>query len=222
MDLPASVPEVTGVGGTKFEEGSGHYWLSTDDKSGSSALSYIPEMAWNDAASVGTLLSTGGGASIFFAKPVWQSGAGVPNDNARDVPDISLAASVAHDPYQIYANGTAMYVGGTSAPTPVFSGMLALLNQYLVSSGRQSKPGLGNINPALYRLAQLTPEIFHSVTVGNNIVSCASGTPDCSRGQFGYSTGIGYSQAAGLGSVDAYNLVMLWNSRPSRRERRLP
>ena len=87
-------------------------------------------------------MATGGGASIFFARPEWQSGAGVPADNARHVPDIAFAAAVAHDPYQIYTGGAPLYVGGTSAPTPVFSGMLALLNQYLVSSGAQSQPGL--------------------------------------------------------------------------------
>ena len=211
VDLPASVPEVTGVGGTEFLEGSGHYWGATNNSNGSSALSYIPEGAWNDTASVGELVSTGGGASIFFAKPAWQSGTGVPNDNARDVPDISLAAAVAHDPYQIYANGQGWYVGGTSAPTPVFSGVLALLNQYLVASGSQSKPGLGNINPTLYRLA-LTPGIFHDVTIGNNIVPCANGSPNCINGQLGYNAGVGYDRVTGLGSVDVYNLVTLWNN----------
>ena len=92
-------------------------------------------------------------------KPAWQSGTGVPNDNARDVPDIAFAAAVGHDPYQIYANGQGYYVGGTSAPAPVFSGVLALLNQYFVANGSQSRPGVGNINPALYRLAK-RPEFF--------------------------------------------------------------
>jgi len=211
VDLPASIPEVTGVGGTEFAEGSGNYWNSTNNSNGSSALSYIPEMAWNDTAAMGVLVATGGGASIFFARPEWQSGAGVPADSARHVPDIAFAAAVAHDPYQIYTSGATLYVGGTSAPTPVFSGMLALLNQYLVSSGAQSQPGLGNINPALYRLAQTTPGIFHDVTVGSNIVPCQSGSPECTSGQFGYEAGVGYDQATGLGSLDVYNAVIAWN-----------
>jgi hypothetical protein len=211
VDLPASVPEVTGVGGTEFMEGSGNYWSATNNSNGSSALSYIPEMAWNDTAAIGTLLATGGGASIFFAKPSWQTGPGVPNDHVRDVPDVALAAAVAHDPYQIYVNGETVYVGGTSAPTPVFSGVLALLNQYLVSVGSQAQPGLGNINPALYRLAQSTPAIFHDVTVGSNVVPCANGSPNCTGGQLGYYAGAGYDQTTGLGSVNAYNLVTLWN-----------
>jgi subtilase family serine protease len=217
VDLPASVPEVTGVGGTEFAEGSANYWGPADSGSGNSALSYIPETAWNDTASMDGLLSTGGGASIFFPKPDWQRGAGVPDDQARDVPDISFAAAAAHDPYLIYANGEALYVGGTSAPTPVFSGVLALLNQYLVATGSQSQPGLGNINPALYHLAQSAPGVFHDVTVGSNIVPCANVSRSCTRGQFGYPTGIGYDQATGWGSVDVYSFVTLWNGGPTRR-----
>jgi Pro-kumamolisin, activation domain/Bacterial Ig-like domain (group 3) len=211
VDLPASVPEVTGVGGTEFMEGSGRYWASTNNSNGSSALSYIPEMAWNDTAALGALAATGGGASIFFVKPSWQSGTGVPNDGARDVPDLSFSSAVAHDPYQIYVDGEVVYVGGTSAPTPMFAGVLALLNQYQVSSGSQSQPGLGNINPTLYRLAQ-TAGIFHDVTVGNNILPCASGSPNCTNGELGYSAGVGYDRTTGLGSVDVYNLVTLWKS----------
>jgi subtilase family serine protease len=222
VDLPASVPEVTGVGGTEFLEGDGVYWASTNNSNSSSAVSYIPETAWNDAAEMGTLLSTGGGASILFAKPVWQTAAGVPDDSARDVPDISLAGAVAHDPYNVYVNGEALCVGGTSAPTPVFSAILALLNQYEVMLDSHAKPGLGNINPTLYRLSQSTPEIFHDVVSGSNIVPCANVSPNCSRGELGYPAGIGYDQATGLGSVDAYNLVTLWNGRPKGRNSAYP
>jgi hypothetical protein len=211
VDLPASVPEVTGVGGTEFAEGSGNYWGLVNNSNGSSSLSYIPEMAWNDTLSIGELLATGGGASIFFPKPAWQSGPGVPADNARDVPDVAFAAAVAHDPYQIYVNGAPLYVGGTSAPTPVFGGMLALLNQYLAAGGGPTEAGLGNINPALYRLAQSTPGIFHDVTVGSNVVPCAVGTPDCANGQLGYDAGAGYDRTTGLGSLNFYNLVLAWS-----------
>ncbi len=222
VDLPASVPEVTGVGGTEFLEGNGNYWASANAGNGSSALSYIPEVAWNDAAETGTLLSTGGGASVFFNKPDWQAGTGVPNDGVRDVPDVSLAGSVVHDPYSIYANGQTLCVGGTSAPTPVFSGMVALVNQYRALNDPSAQLGLGNINPTLYRLAQSTPEIFHDVVSGNNIVPCANASPNCSRGELGYSAGVGYDRATGLGSVNAYNLVILWNGRPEGRENSHP
>jgi hypothetical protein len=215
VDLPASVPEVTGVGGSEFNEGSGTYWSATNNaNTDSSALSYIPEKAWNDTAvnvAAGDgLAATGGGASILFAKPSWQTGTGVPNDRARDVPDIAFAAANDHDPYLIYANSEYWAVGGTSVPTPVFAGILTLLNQFLVSNGTLSQPGLGNINPTLYRMAQSTTGVFHDITVGNNIVPCVSGSPDCVNGELGYSAGVGYDQTTGLGSADVNKLVTQW------------
>jgi uncharacterized protein (TIGR03437 family) len=96
--------------------------------------------------------------------------------------------------------------GGTSAATPVFAGIVALLNQYERSNGQ------ANINPNLYRLAQSTTDVFHDITTGSNIVPCEIGTPKCTTGAFGYNAGPGYDVVTGLGSVDAYNLVAEWNS----------
>ncbi len=210
VNLPASLPEVTGVGGTQFNEGSGTYWAANNGTGLSSALSYIPEAAWNETTSGGPLGASGGGASLFFEKPLWQTGAGVPNDHARDVPDVALSASAAHDGYLVYSSGTLYSVGGTSAPTPAFAGMVALLTQYLTSKKLEKQPGLGNINPALYRLAQTTPAAFHDVTSGNNIVPCIQASPNCFDGSIGYSAGPGYDRVTGLGSVDLNNLVTHW------------
>lgn len=212
VSLPASIPEVTAVGGSEFAEGGGSYWNSSNSSTGASALSYIPEMAWNDSAAGGGLSSTGGGASVFYSKPSWQTGPGVPNDGARDVPDLSLTASADHDGYIVCcdSNGQAQIIGGTSASTPSFAGIMTLLNQYLVNQHVLPKAGLGNINPMLYRMAQSEPAAFHDITAGGNIVPCQSGTPDCSAGSLGYSAGPGYDQATGLGSVDAAQFVNLW------------
>jgi hypothetical protein len=56
-----------------------------------------------------------------------------------------LAASGYHDAYYAFRDGAAATTGGTSASTPVFARILTLLNQYLVSNGIQSQPGLGKI-----------------------------------------------------------------------------
>ncbi|MGH9447784.1 MAG: S53 family peptidase, partial [Terriglobia bacterium] len=66
VDAPASVPYVTGVGGTEFNEGSQNYWSSTNNSSDGSALSYIPETAWNDTSAANGLSASGGGPSIFL------------------------------------------------------------------------------------------------------------------------------------------------------------
>jgi uncharacterized protein (TIGR03437 family) len=209
--LPAAYPEVTAVGGTQFNEGAGHYWNSTNTSSGASALSYIPEVVWNETG-VGGLLASGGGASINFPKPSWQTGPGVPNDNARDVPDVAFSSAGNHDPYLVTnANGNTL-AGGTSAASPSFAGVVALLNQYVVSSGLQPTPGLGNINPALYRLAQTAASVFHDITQGNNMVPCAANSPGCANGSLGFNAGPGYDQATGLGSVDVFNLINQWKT----------
>ena len=102
VGFPASIPEITAMGGTEFDDANGTWWSKTNTTTDGSAISYIPEKGWNDSLAYGYLAASAGGASIFFAKPWWQTGAGVPNDNARDVPDISLNASWGHDGYYIY------------------------------------------------------------------------------------------------------------------------
>ena len=68
---PASLPEITAVGGTEFTDTGGSYWSVGNDQNGASALSYVPEKAWNDFSPVGTLavFGTGGGPSARFVKP---------------------------------------------------------------------------------------------------------------------------------------------------------
>ena len=211
VDAPASIPQVTGVGGTEFNEGSGSYWAAANDASHASALSYIPEMVWNDSVAEGEPAASGGGASSFFlAKPAWQTGTGVPADGARDVPDISLPAAVDHEAMLIYSGGSLELVGGTSCAAPAFAGMAALLNHYLIASGYQKTAGLGNINPRLYALAA-TPGVFHDIIVGSNIVNgCVGARGSCTTGNVGYNAGAGYDQASGLGSVDLFNLATAW------------
>lgn len=213
VDLPGALPEVTSVGGTEFVEGTGAYWSLTNNANGASALSYIPETTWNDSAADGTPSASGGGASILFSKPSWQTGAGVPGDNARHLPDVSLSASADHDGYLVYTDGSLQVYGGTSVTAPSFAGLTALLNQQLGSGG------VGNLNPKLYSLAQAgwASGMFHDVTTGNNVVTvaCSKRLPNCGATAVGYSAGVGYDQATGLGSVDAYKLVMGWSGNVS-------
>ncbi len=214
VGFPASIPEITAVGGTQLDDTTAKYWSATNGPSGGSALGYIPETVWNDTSLPAGFDAAGGGASILFPKPYWQTGPGVPNDKARDIPDVSLAASPYHAGYQVYLYGGLYTVGGTSASAPSLAGVVALLNQYLASKpGAAPASGLGNINPELYRLAQSPNNtVFHDVTGGDNAVRCALGSPNCVEGLVGYPAGPGYDLASGLGSIDAYNLVTQWNA----------
>ncbi len=211
VSWPASFPEFTAVGGTEFNEGNGNYWSTRNSASGGSALSYVPETAWNDSVRLNALVGGGGGASVLFSKPAWQVAPGVPNDGARDIPDVSLTGSWAHDPYLVESLGTFTYNGGTSASVQAFAGMVALLNQYLVNKGTLASPGLGNINPVLYRMAQGQSPAFHDITSGSNKVPCVQETPVCVDGLVGYDAGPGYDLATGLGSIDFNLLATTWN-----------
>jgi len=222
VGFPASIPTITAVGGTQFNfttAAQSTYWTLQ-----SAAKTYIPEIAWNETFSAHAqgLGASGGGYSVMFARPYWQAGA-LPSSSFRGVPDVALSASADDTPYLIYESwtnadgpgqapfpGTLMAIGGTSASTPSFAGIVALLNQALKSP----TPGVGNIGPVLYALNTSAPTAFHDITGGNNIVPCASGTTNCpvSPSEYGYSAGMGYDLATGLGSVDAFNLVTAWTT----------
>jgi hypothetical protein len=81
-----------------------------------------------------------------------------------------------------------------------------------VNSGKVAKPGLGNINPTLYHLAQSATGIFHDVTSGSNIVPCKIGSTNCATGSLGFSAGVGYDEVTGLGSADLYQLTTNWSA----------
>jgi subtilase family serine protease len=174
-----------------------------------------------------------------YPKPSWQTGTGVPNDQARDIPDVSFLAGngfygalwatcdnstdgfdadgntgtatcVANSSGDFYTDG----VGGTSAATPTFAGIMALIVQ---KTGQRQ----GAANSILYGLFNSTPSVFHDVTLGNNSVPCtptATTTATCVENsesydfESGYNTNAGYDLATGLGSVDATLLVNNWTS----------
>lgn len=189
------------VGGSELNESgnTGLYWSSGNSASYGSALSYIPEVAWNESGSDGGsgLWSSGGGASAYYAKPSWQTGPGVPVDGKRDVPDVSLSAA-GHDGYLVLILGSVYVVSGTSAASPTFAGLMALVDQK--TAARQ-----GNANTVFYALGSLQAasgaHVFHDITAGNNSVP----------GQAGFSAGPHYDQATGLGSADAFVLANHWN-----------
>jgi uncharacterized protein (TIGR03437 family) len=66
-------------------------------------------------------------------------------------------------------------------------------------------------------MAQTTTGVFHDITTGWNGVPCATETPNCgSTFQFGYNAGPGWDPATGLGSVDAAEMFLQWNTGAAR------
>jgi subtilase family serine protease len=230
VDFPGSSPFVTAAGGTMFNEGSGSYWSASNGTGGGSVTGYIPELPWNETTATGGLDAGGaggGGASAFFSKPAWQVGTGVPADSARDVPDISLNSASNHDGYLfcsqsscangfMTSSGQLNVAGGTSFAAPSFAGLLALVEQSVAPQGSVGiKLSLSNVNPTLYGLANGPNynNVFHDVTSGNNSVPCLQGTPNCpTGGSIGYTAGIGYDEATGLGSIDTAVLINNWKN----------
>ena len=129
-----------------------------------------------------------GGTCAGYQKPPWQTGAGVPNDGVRDLPDVSLFAAgdsnfsfypicaVDGDCQTPTGNNLVQISGvsGTSASVQAFAGIMALVNQ---KYGRQ-----GQANFVLYPLKAQFPAAFHDVTNGTNSVPCEFApnlTPNC-------------------------------------------
>jgi hypothetical protein len=191
-------------------------------------------------ASDNNIVAGSGGASVVYGKPLWQTGTGVPSDGARDLPDVSLMSGNGfYSATWLVCDGDTYYLandsctskaqgvlncsnisggyfdgfGGTSTASPAFAGILALVQQ-------KSGSRLGMPATELYGLfnGPNAGKIFHDVTVGNNSVSCTSGSPNCvadTLGYYyesGYNTTTGYDLATGMGSVDATQLVNYWNS----------
>ena len=223
VDFPGSSPFATSAGGSMFNEGSGTYWNSNSSSSvnnAGSALSYIPEAAWNESSATNGLGAGGGGFSLYFTKPYWQVGSTVPQDFSRDVPDIALNAASNHDGTLYCVAGSCVngtfrasdgqslsVVGGTSVATPEFAGVLALVEQKIGSK-------IGNAGPHLYALANSSfyTSVFNDITTGNNTSPCTAGTINCpAGGVLGYSATVGYDLATGWGSINAQNLANDWN-----------
>jgi kumamolisin len=167
VDFPASSPHILACGGTRLQGANG---------------TITSETVWNDGAQGG---ATGGGFSAQFALPSWQANAGVnaPSGDGRGVPDIAGDA----DPqtgYRVLVDGQNMVIGGTSAVAPLWSGLIALLNEKL---GRS----LGFLQPALYALAS-SAGAFNDITQGSN-------------GAF--SATVGWDACTGLGSPLGDNLL---------------
>ncbi len=160
----------------------------------------------------------------------------------RGIPDVALTASPFNDGYLFCFSGisflacetsgsgaqtvidNAGVVGGTSASSPSFAGIMALVDQKI---GGNKPQGLANY--VLYpiaasetysacnsnsRIVPATPTtcVFNDVTVGNNGVPGNDATGVPAAGDLGYPAAAGYDLASGLGSVDANNLVTKWST----------
>jgi kumamolisin len=167
VDFPASSPHVLGCGGTELEASNGQ--ISS-------------ELVWNSGD-----VATGGGVSVVFPLPDYQSAAGVLNQSGRGVPDVAGDADPATG-YLVRVDGQEFPIGGTSAVAPLWAALIALMNQQL------GHP-VGFLNPLLY--TQPAAGTFHDITQGSNDVS----------GLGVYTSGPGWDPCTGQGSPDGQHLL---------------
>lgn len=148
-DFPAASPFALACGGTRL-----------DAVPATGAVT--SEVVWNNAALTS---ATGGGVSASFPLPSWQKAVGVPTlagKAGRGVPDVAGNA----DPqtgYQVRVDGKDVVIGGTSAVSPLWAGLIARLAQATGSP-------FGWIQPVLYARASAgaVGPGFRDITTGNN------------------------------------------------------
>jgi kumamolisin len=162
-EYESSDVNVVGVGGTTLNLASNG--------------SVSSETAW---------VGSGGGKSIFFTRPSWQTGPGVPPGTERLVPDVGLVG----DPNTgalVILNGFEQTFAGTSLSAPIWAGFCALINEARVNA---NKPPLSFLNPLIYPL--IGSMSFREVTVGSN-------------GAF--QAGPGYDMVTGIGVPNVKQLI---------------
>ncbi|MEO6891311.1 MAG: S53 family peptidase [Ktedonobacteraceae bacterium] len=175
VNFPADVPWVTGVGGTALRHTPGGGFV---------------ESAWT---------GSGGGMSKFFPQPDFQKNlpASVQSmlNGRRGIPDIAADADPATG-MAFYFSGQWEQVGGTSASTPLWAGLIAVANQ-------MAGHPLGFINPGLYKLAASThaQQDFRDVTSGDNSVNRNGVSIQ------GYQAVAGWDAVTGCGTPQASQLL---------------
>ena len=182
---PAAQPFAVAVGGTHLNTSGG---------------AYAGEYVWNNGSP--TAGAGGGGVSIVWNQPTWQSGVANSRNGGsgsmRNLPDVSLNA----DPmsgYSIFLRGSWGVYAGTSAAAPLWAGFTALVNQARASRGLAN---LGFPNPSLYSIGNSSryTNDFHDVVQGTNLY---------------YPAEQGFDDATGWGSFNGQNLFEDLSTEPA-------
>ncbi|EKM58698.1 uncharacterized protein PHACADRAFT_207484 [Phanerochaete carnosa HHB-10118-sp] len=156
--FPAGCPFITSVGATQLISSSGGETAGTlDDIGASSAGGFSNHFATPSyqASDVSSYLSS-----------IGSTNSGLFNASGRGYPDVAaIGVNVT-----IVVNGTLGTVGGTSCSSPIFAGMIALINDALIAANKST---LGFLNPLLYA----NPSAFNDITTGSNPGCNTSGFP---------------------------------------------
>jgi subtilase family serine protease len=200
---PVDSTNLTCVGGTTLTmNGSGVSWSS--------------ETVWNWNNIGRPNVGTGGGISVYYTIPYWQTSVSMTANSGsttfRNIPDVALTADSV---YVAYNNGGFGGFGGTSCAAPLWAGFCALVNQQSVAT---SGTTVGFLNPALYAIAAGDgyTNCFHDITTGNNIGSNTPGLFDAAT-NYDLCTGLGTPNGTNLINALAPPALPYFESQPSSR-----
>jgi kumamolisin len=180
---PSSDPNATAVGGTDNLQ---------DDSNGN----WVSEQGWN---------GSGGGNSIYFGTPSWQSGPGVSNgysNGTRQVPDVSGDGGP-NPGYWVRANDSsgnpAWYqVWGTSASAPLWAAINLLLDQETYNLYGDNQWHSGSLNSELYWIGTNLNDyryVYNGAYVFRDVTVAESGSPYPCTDAWDYVTGWGSASA---------------------------
>jgi subtilase family serine protease len=185
---PAGSASVTTVGGTRIN-------------SVASTLGANSEVAWT---------YSGGGWSLFASVPAWQSAYLSPtlvtaNMGMKATPDVSAVADYQHSAVAIYQKERWLMSGGTSASSPIWAGISALLGQHLQAKQKALATLImatpGGFNGLLYQTSQTsgsTPGIVDFMVGSNDL-----GSAPCSV----CTATAGFDDVTGLGAPNVSNFI---------------
>jgi kumamolisin len=186
VDFPSSSPHALAVGGTTIP----------------SKGTTQPDIVWKegDGLRADNGGSTGGGVSVHFPLPDWQSAISIPSVNSgaiagRVVPDIAANADWNASPYLLVVDGQSQPNGGTSAASPLVASLLTLIN-----ASRPAGNRVGYITPVLY-------QSNGSKAVGSTGCTDVQSGDNTTAQAGGYSAGPGYDAVSGWGTPNGTNLA---------------
>ncbi|QIW94874.1 hypothetical protein AMS68_000392 [Peltaster fructicola] len=184
--FPAACPYVTSVGGTHYVKPESAISFSSG---GFSDTWPTPDY---QKSAVGDYLQQLGDR--------WQ---GLYNSSGRGIPDVAAQSSN----FVVIDKGLATLVGGTSASSPTFAGIVSVLNGLRVQAGQ---PGLGFLNPWIYSEGyKALNDITHGGSTGCTGKDIYSGLPAPKVPYASWNATVGWDPVTGWGTPDFLKLKAL-------------
>ena len=213
--FPATSPWVTAVGATQFSTQTRKICDADIGDNIGIRCEEVGEIG--SSILTGSRITSGGGFSNVFYAPPYQTSSGaiqsyianyttttIPsgyfNATGRAYPDVSACGRN----FIVVLGKDFVPVDGTSCAAPTFAAVVSLLNGLRLASGATP---MGFLNPWIYTTAQLDPNAFNDILMGNN--NCGENSTACCR--YGFKAELGWDPMTGFGTPNFARLSELQN-----------